>query len=781
MTQAELEEFIFLTSGQEDMMNREFRRPDEVVDRMLALRDMGEVDPSVNTWTSRMTRAPMAEGAGPQEAAGIAWDEPFGGDAQLQVRQPVGLLPTTSSPGVDRIGADSSRVEAPVSALFSGMGGRRVPVPPVPFTQLMTWGSTAGPAEGKEDQDLIGMGVAHHSAPEEEEEPPTAASSPQAASRPRSPPERASERVNEDERQEDDEPRREGSESGSAGWAPQQTAGIGSAENRDRDGREPRRGSSPRAHTPTPSPPPPPPSVPREPSRRGSEDGSRRQQERDRSVGGGSFLPPLAPQRPTATVFDLTSQAGTQVTRNGTAESRAVGTGADIAARFRQPSAWLATLNKQKALHDAARRGESPLQPPVPSSPSQSHGCNTPQTPPPATRGSQLPPRHSSTPSSPSYADHHRAGSTTQDRHGGSSGSNRRYGEPAPSPSALHRSSRVSAPNVRDDRRQYGGVSPAPPTPFSPLTRQVAASDQARGGGWDEHERARDYRDRRENRDSRDDRGRDSGHRQPCRPDRDPRDGDRERSGRDRDYYDHDRQAPRRDERGYGESGRRDMRDEGDRRRDLSRNHRLYEQMARAERAEIIGAMDSAGLEVDLSLSTADLSDALDRHTNQSVIYRKRFQTRGVFQTGVMLIDLIANQFAPFLGLQQWGENLIAKLNEKEWDSLWEEIYRKFYKKGPPNPYMTLGLAVITSLVVHIGSNKFGEVTKTNSIFDMLGKMSGPVKSMLGLGSGAAPALRPTAPPQRPPVPAAPSTGTGEPQQTPQPAPTGRRPIGAPK
>jgi len=182
-----------------------------------------------------------------------------------------------------------------------------------------------------------------------------------------------------------------------------------------------------------------------------------------------------------------------------------------------------------------------------------------------------------------------------------------------------------------------------------------------------------------------------------------------------------------------------DSHSSGGRRRGGSREKRRAIQ-ERQDRHEIILELDKWHIEFTGDEETYELEHLLDRVlTNQQLGAKVAFMKTGL-KLLVTAIELAANRFAPQLGLKGWADSLTKVLDGKNYDNLMEQLYRKIWSKGPPNPWSSLAIIIFGSAFLHcVGAGVKGMPASAGGMLSAFMPMLG---SFLG-GSSSAPISSP--------------------------------------
>ncbi len=169
------------------------------------------------------------------------------------------------------------------------------------------------------------------------------------------------------------------------------------------------------------------------------------------------------------------------------------------------------------------------------------------------------------------------------------------------------------------------------------------------------------------------------------------------------------------------------------------RSNRRRNEEARQARHEIILKLDMYKVKFDNEAPTYELETMLERVVaNNQVMARVAFMKMGI-KLGALGIELLADKFAPKLRLSGWSESLSLDLDTGNYDYTLEQLYRKFFRRGPPNAYWSLGLLILGSAFFHCmggaGARNAKEGGAMTGMQKMFSKVSGIVNSLGGMGS----------------------------------------------
>jgi len=123
--------------------------------------------------------------------------------------------------------------------------------------------------------------------------------------------------------------------------------------------------------------------------------------------------------------------------------------------------------------------------------------------------------------------------------------------------------------------------------------------------------------------------------------------------------------------------------------------------MERRNRHELILELDKTGVKIVGDEETWELQHLLERHhANQHLIQRVA-TVKSFLKFGAFVIEKLVMLFIPKIPLRGWCEHLCAELDTGNHDQTLEQVSRKFWRKGPPNAFMSLGLLIAGSLVMY--------------------------------------------------------------------------------
>jgi hypothetical protein len=146
-----------------------------------------------------------------------------------------------------------------------------------------------------------------------------------------------------------------------------------------------------------------------------------------------------------------------------------------------------------------------------------------------------------------------------------------------------------------------------------------------------------------------------------------------------------------------------------DRRRDRQYKQRRQD-MDRRNRHELILELDKTGVKIVGNEETWELQHLLERHyANQHLIQRVA-TVKSCIKFGAFVVEKLVMLFVPKIPLKGWCEHLCAELDTGNHDQTLEQVSRKFWRKGPPNATMSLGLLIAGSCVMYcLGVRKSGD------------------------------------------------------------------------
>jgi hypothetical protein len=141
----------------------------------------------------------------------------------------------------------------------------------------------------------------------------------------------------------------------------------------------------------------------------------------------------------------------------------------------------------------------------------------------------------------------------------------------------------------------------------------------------------------------------------------------------------------------------------------------------------------------DADAPTYELESLLERViANNQVMARVAFMKMGM-KLGALGIELLADKFAPKLRLSGWSESLSLDLDTGNYDHTLEQLYRKFFRRGPPNAYWSLGLLILGSAFFHsmggAGARNAKEGGAMTGMQKMFSKVSGIINGLGGMSS----------------------------------------------
>jgi len=136
------------------------------------------------------------------------------------------------------------------------------------------------------------------------------------------------------------------------------------------------------------------------------------------------------------------------------------------------------------------------------------------------------------------------------------------------------------------------------------------------------------------------------------------------------------------------------------RRRDRDHTQRRMD-MDRRNRHELILELDKVGVKFVGDEKTWELEHLLERHyANQHLIQRVA-TVKSCIKFGSFVVEKLMNLFLPKIPLRGWCEHLCAELDTGNHDQTLEQVSRRFWRKGPPNAFITLGLLIGGSMVMY--------------------------------------------------------------------------------
>jgi hypothetical protein len=181
--------------------------------------------------------------------------------------------------------------------------------------------------------------------------------------------------------------------------------------------------------------------------------------------------------------------------------------------------------------------------------------------------------------------------------------------------------------------------------------------------------------------------------------------------------------------------------------------------MDRRNRHELILELDKCGVKIVGNEETWELQYLLERyHSNQSLIQRVETM-KSCIKFGAFAIEKLVGLFMPKIPLRGWSAHLSAELDTGNHDSTLEQVSRKFWRKGPPNAWVSLGLLIAGSCVMYCLGGR-GTAPSPSTAADASSGSSSPAPAkagglfggMGGIGgmlSGVLKAFtKPSAPPQ---------------------------------
>lgn len=186
-----------------------------------------------------------------------------------------------------------------------------------------------------------------------------------------------------------------------------------------------------------------------------------------------------------------------------------------------------------------------------------------------------------------------------------------------------------------------------------------------------------------------------------------------------------------------------------DRRRDRQYKQRRQD-MDRRNRHELILELDKTGVKIVGNEETWELQHLLERHyANQHLIQRVA-TVKSCIKFGAFVVEKLVMLFVPKIPLKGWCEHLCAELDSGNHDQTLEQVSRKFWRKGPPNATMSLGLLIAGSCVMYcLGVRKSGDEKETaggggggGGMFKGLGGMMSGLLGAFGKGGSPPPASR---------------------------------------
>jgi len=158
----------------------------------------------------------------------------------------------------------------------------------------------------------------------------------------------------------------------------------------------------------------------------------------------------------------------------------------------------------------------------------------------------------------------------------------------------------------------------------------------------------------------------------------------------------------------------------------------------RQNRNEIMMDLDKLKVRFDGDEPTWELEHLLQRVTaNNQVNSSVAFMKLGL--KGLSLaVELGAQRFYPGLRLSGWSESLSRDLDTGNSDYLLEQVYRKFFRKGPPNVFFSFALLILGSAFFHsLGAPGAAQKGKGGPLTGFQSIMSS-VAGMFGVSGGGA-------------------------------------------
>lgn len=205
---------------------------------------------------------------------------------------------------------------------------------------------------------------------------------------------------------------------------------------------------------------------------------------------------------------------------------------------------------------------------------------------------------------------------------------------------------------------------------------------------------------------------------------------------------------------------------------EIERENKM-ELLIELEKLQAMGVM----LSFPLSMDNPEwkLRHELERHLAHQTLVQRITLVKGIMKLGSMVIRWL---FSSFLRLDGWDKFIGDELDSGKYDASLEQVYRSIWRKGTPNPWVSLGLLVFGSAIAfHVGSVMSNGQAATSgpsgpggmigtilsSLFGNSGSGGGGgggglnplnlVSSVLrNAGSAPAPARATTAPPPPPPM-----------------------------
>jgi hypothetical protein len=167
--------------------------------------------------------------------------------------------------------------------------------------------------------------------------------------------------------------------------------------------------------------------------------------------------------------------------------------------------------------------------------------------------------------------------------------------------------------------------------------------------------------------------------------------------------------------------------------------------MDRRNRHELILELDKTGVKIVGNEETWELQHLLERHyANQHLIQRVA-TVKSCIKFGAFVVEKLVMLFVPKIPLKGWCEHLCAELDSGNHDQTLEQVSRKFWRKGPPNATMSLGLLIAGSCVMYcLGVRKSGDEKEAGGgggggMFKGLGGMMSGLLGAFGKSGGSPP------------------------------------------
>ena len=145
--------------------------------------------------------------------------------------------------------------------------------------------------------------------------------------------------------------------------------------------------------------------------------------------------------------------------------------------------------------------------------------------------------------------------------------------------------------------------------------------------------------------------------------------------------------------------------------RDLATHHKTQERQALLHE---LRRLEASGTRLTKNFGMGDSAAAMEfeieRHriatdTTSSV----QFMTDAI-RLGLNGIELVNNNFGPFLNLDGWSGELTRDMSR--FQPPLQRIYKRMFRRGAPSPFIELGFLIFGSMFTHHLQNKGGRVAK---------------------------------------------------------------------